>query len=81
MFPPKYFDNFSPEGGCSKGLDAFRIFLKHGSIVSVAPRERNIVDFRVTNAQRSPQATTQHLTLRISKNNIAYTFVDKEYVP
>ena len=28
MFPPKYFDNFSPEGGCSEGLDAFRFFLK-----------------------------------------------------
>ena len=27
MFPPNYFDNFSPEGGCS-GLDAFRFFLK-----------------------------------------------------
>ena len=27
MFPPKYFDNFSPEGGCSEGLDAFRFFL------------------------------------------------------
>ena len=27
MFPPKYFDNVSPEGGCSEGLDAFRFFL------------------------------------------------------
>ena len=27
MFPPKYFDSFSPEGGCSEGLDAFRYFL------------------------------------------------------
>ena len=25
---PKYFDNFSPEGGCSKGLDAIRLFSK-----------------------------------------------------
>ena len=24
MFPPKYFDNFSPGGGCSESLDAFR---------------------------------------------------------
>ena len=23
----KYFDKFSPEGGCSEGLDAFRFFL------------------------------------------------------
>ena len=23
MFPPKYSDNFSPEGRCSEGLDAF----------------------------------------------------------
>ena len=28
MFPPKYFDKFSPEGGCSEGLDAFRFFLR-----------------------------------------------------
>ena len=21
IFPPKYFDNFSPEGGCSESLD------------------------------------------------------------
>ena len=28
MFSPKPFDNFPPEGGCSKGLDAFRFFLK-----------------------------------------------------
>ena len=27
MFPPKPLDNFSPEGGCSEGLDAFRFFL------------------------------------------------------
>ena len=27
MFPPKLFDIFSPEGGCSEGLDAFRFFL------------------------------------------------------
>ena len=26
MFPPKPFDNFSPEGRCSEGLDAFRFF-------------------------------------------------------
>ena len=26
MFRPKYFDNFSPEGGCSEGLDAFIFF-------------------------------------------------------
>ena len=28
MFPPKPLDIFSPEGGCSEGLDAFRFFLK-----------------------------------------------------
>ena len=28
MFPPKSSDIFSPEGGCSEGLDAFRFFLK-----------------------------------------------------
>ena len=28
LFPPKYFDNFPPEGGCSEGLDAFKNFLK-----------------------------------------------------
>ena len=27
MFPPKSLDIFSPEGECSEGLDAFRIFL------------------------------------------------------
>ena len=27
MVPPKYFDNLSPEGECSEGLDAFRFFL------------------------------------------------------
>ena len=27
MFPPQYFDNFSHEGGCSEGLDAFRFFV------------------------------------------------------
>ena len=27
MFPPKPLDIFSPEGGCSEGLDAFRFFL------------------------------------------------------
>ena len=27
MFPPKSYDNFSPESGCSEGLDAFRFFL------------------------------------------------------
>ena len=27
MFPPKPSDIFSPEGRCSEGLDAFRIFL------------------------------------------------------
>ena len=27
MFPPKYFDNFSPEGRCSEHLDALRFFL------------------------------------------------------
>ena len=26
MFPPKSFDNFPPEAGCSEGLDAFRFF-------------------------------------------------------
>ena len=29
MFPPKPFDNFSPGGGCSEGLDAFRFFFKY----------------------------------------------------
>ena len=27
MFPTKPLDIFSPEGGCSEGLDAFRFFL------------------------------------------------------
>ena len=27
MFPPKPSDIFSPEGGCSEGLDAFTFFL------------------------------------------------------
>ena len=27
MFPPKYFGNFLPEGGCSEDLDAFNFFL------------------------------------------------------
>ena len=29
MFPPKPSDIFSPEGGCSAGLDAFRFFLNN----------------------------------------------------
>ena len=29
MFPPKPSDMFSPEGGCSEGLDAFRFFLNN----------------------------------------------------
>ena len=29
MFPPKPFDNFPPEGGCSEGLGAYIFFLKH----------------------------------------------------
>ena len=28
IFTPKSFDIFSPEGGCSEGLDAFRFFFK-----------------------------------------------------
>ena len=28
MFPPKYFDKFSPEGGCVECLDAFRLKTK-----------------------------------------------------
>ena len=27
MVPPKSFDKFPPEGGCSEGLDAFKFFL------------------------------------------------------
>ena len=27
MFPPKHFDNFPHEAGCSEGLDAIRFFL------------------------------------------------------
>ena len=30
-FPPKPLDIFSPEGGYSEGLDAFRFFLKHST--------------------------------------------------
>ena len=29
MFPPKPSDIFSPEGECSEGLDAFRLFFKN----------------------------------------------------
>ena len=29
MFPPKPVDIFSPEGGCSEGLDASRFFLNN----------------------------------------------------
>ena len=28
QYPPKYVDNFPPEGRCSEGLDALRFFLK-----------------------------------------------------
>ena len=28
-FPPKPFDNFSPEYGCSDGLDSFKFSLEH----------------------------------------------------
>ena len=31
MFPPKPLDIFSPEGGCSEGLDAFRFFLNRST--------------------------------------------------
>ena len=33
MFPPKYFDNVSPEGGCSEALDALRFFLNSLSLM------------------------------------------------
>ena len=36
MFSPKYFDNFSPEGGCSEGLNAFKFFLN--IYITVLPR-------------------------------------------
>ena len=32
MFPPKPLDIFSPEGGCSEGLDAFIFFFKTHSM-------------------------------------------------
>ena len=35
MFPPKTFDNFSPEGGCSEGLDAFRFSSEY--TISIPP--------------------------------------------
>ena len=35
MFPPKPLDIFSPEGGCSEGLDAFRFFLKYLCVLDV----------------------------------------------
>ena len=33
MFPPKPFDNFPPEDGCSEGLDAFRCVFKNSTIL------------------------------------------------
>ena len=36
MFPPKSFDFFPPEGGCSEGLDAFRFFFKPGKVTNAA---------------------------------------------
>ena len=39
MYLPKYFDNFSPEGGCSEDLDAFRFSLK---IVSSNPAQSTV---------------------------------------
>ena len=35
MFPPKPLDIFSPQGGCSEGLDAFRLFLKTEDTISL----------------------------------------------
>ena len=34
MFSPKPSNIFSPEGGCSEGLDAFRFFFKYHIIIS-----------------------------------------------
>ena len=33
MFPPNFFANFRPEGGCSEGLDALRFFSNYSSII------------------------------------------------
>ena len=33
MFPPKPLDVFSPEGGCSEGLDVFKCFLNPTAIL------------------------------------------------
>ena len=35
MFPPNYFDNFPPGGGCSEGLDAFKLFLNPSCTATV----------------------------------------------
>ena len=38
MFPPKYFDTFSPGGECSESLDAFIFFFKsYSALQAMAP--------------------------------------------
>ena len=36
IFLPKPLDIFSPEGGCSEGLDAFRFFLNDPMVLYIA---------------------------------------------
>ena len=53
MIPPKRFDIFPLTGGCSEGLDTFRVFFKHTLIAHVLtlsatcsrPQNINNVDF------------------------------------
>ena len=53
MFPPKYFDKFSTDSGCSERLDAFILFFKNflyhtymstrSPVLSTCPLHTNII--------------------------------------
>ena len=68
MFPPKYFDNFSPEGGCSEGLDEFRFTVSPsktlprtslGRSSQQIPRTLYLVDCRVDSGHAFPSSANE----------------------
>ena len=43
MFPRKYFDNFSPEGGCSERFRCVQIFLKPETKIHEEPGYNSVM--------------------------------------
>ena len=68
MFSPRSFDSFSPEGGCSEDLDAFRFFLKHRKTAS-------IVIYYTILYSNLLYSTLLYYTLRKDHNNSYYNIV------